>query len=125
MCELDALQGGVTIHSQLHAAVHQQRHLSCSAALLVSVTGDVASRLQQSSQSRAVPAVRALMANERDVDSQPGQGSGAATAAHNTAHLAVAASTASGEDPLRNLDMAYRVTGAHVCMLNFDSASWQ
>ena len=88
-----------------------QRHLSCSAASLVSVPGDMSSQPcaaeKQSAREHRWPC-RTLMADERDVTARtaewPKQNSAAATAAHNTAHLTLAASTASGEDlPSRKL----------------------
>jgi len=86
VCHVDALQGSIDVRSQLHAGAQPQRNLSCGAASLVAVSGDVTSRPQQSSRSRALQAIIALV------------GRAASAAALNTAHLTVPASTASGEN---------------------------
>ena len=101
MCDVDALQGSVTVQSQLHTEAQPQRHLSCAASL-VSVPGDMSSRpvLPKSSQLRAPLAVQTLIDGQHSTDSRVAQAEhAAATAAHNTAHLTLAASTASGEPP--------------------------
>jgi len=120
VCYVDALQGSVTVQSQLHTEAQPQRHLSCGAASLVSVSGDAISCLPQSRQSRALLAVRTLMASGHKTDGQSaGQGRAANAAAHNTAHLTVASSAASGDDLECNKLVSCGVTTATTCMCLF------
>ena len=101
-CELDAREGRMSVQSQLHPGAQLQRHLSCSAAALVSVVRqlDLVDRpeLPKTSQMQMLLTIAARSGREQGVDSHmPDIAGTVAAALHNTAHLILAHSTATGE----------------------------